>query len=110
MKIQRQADFKSMNATVQEIVVRAAEAAEKAAAVEAEGRFVTKIKLSLAACGLRRGQGSTQKAPQSKLATLLPLNRRASSQTSKVCSTILSMLRRRSIRGPFRSAPLRSST
>ena len=43
MKIQRQADFESMNATVQEIVVSAAEAAEKAAAVEAEGRFSTKI-------------------------------------------------------------------
>ena len=36
-------DFESMNATVQEIVVSAAEAAEKAAAVEAEGRFATKI-------------------------------------------------------------------
>ena len=44
MKIQRQADFESMNATVQEIVVSAAEAAEKVAAVEAEGRFATKIK------------------------------------------------------------------
>ena len=37
-------DFESMNATAQEIVVSAAEAAEKAAAVEAEGRFATKIK------------------------------------------------------------------
>jgi chromosome segregation ATPase len=44
LKIQRQADVESMNATVQEIVVSAAEAAAKAAAVEAEGSFATKIK------------------------------------------------------------------
>ena len=53
-------DFESMNATVQEIVVSAAEAAEKAAAVEVEGRFATKIKAL--SCRLRAEERARKNA------------------------------------------------